>query len=168
MHQVHTQRTIAARMVHPGCAHWAPATRALGRVVARSVSCHRQRRSCRRPPLSRITAVPHAPLRAVSRVSQIFPQSCCACIATQPSGQAARLSRYTHLYRDPISQQPGPCARAGRVVGCIVAQPTVSRLLSITPVRITRPCRGPQSALRPHLPGPVSQYNPLYRDSNGQ
>ena len=34
VHSVHTQLTLAARMVRPGCAHCAPAARALRRVVA--------------------------------------------------------------------------------------------------------------------------------------
>ena len=46
---VHTQRTLAARTVRPGCAHCAQAARALRRVVASSVRCRRHRRPCRRP-----------------------------------------------------------------------------------------------------------------------
>ena len=133
--QVHTQRTMAARMVCPSYAHCAPAARALCCVVAHSVPC-------RRPPLGRLAAVPRAPLCAMPRVSQLFPRPCRARIETQTSTQAARLSRYTHLYRDPISQQPGPRALA------LARGPAVSQAMLAVSWPLLWPCRGPVQPYR--------------------
>ena len=97
---------------------------------------------CRRPPWpyrrcatrALELAVPHvsqprvpyrrAHLRAPAPYCSTSPDRVAPRIATKSNGQATRLSRYTHLYRDPVSQQPGPracatctCAR----VGCVVA-----------------------------------------------
>ena len=112
-----------------------------GRITGLVDSVAAHARPCRsaRPAVSR--SVPRAPcLRSPTRsaahitasctVSWCFPRPCRACIATQPSGQAACLSRYTHSHRDTVPQQPGPgvraarpCARADRVVAYIMALP---------------------------------------------
>ena len=183
MHQVHTLNPGCMHRPHalcPSSAHTAPCCGLWsvvlqgtpGSVAAHANLCRALCRACH------VTAPPElavAPIAASYVMSWRFPWSCRARIATQPSGQAARLSRYGHLYCDSISQQSGPrahatrpCALADRFTGYIVAQPIVSRFLSCALARTTRSCRGPQAAPTPHLPSPMSRYNPLYRHSNGQ
>ena len=57
MHSVHTQLTLAARMVRPGCAQCAQAVRArraLGRVLAVPRPCRSLAWPCRRPCVARL------------------------------------------------------------------------------------------------------------------
>ena len=135
---MHTQRTQAARTAPRPRLHCVVSWRAVCHVIGIGGSC-------RRPPLDRIVVVPQVPLRAVPHVSQPFPRPCRACIATQPSGQAARLSGYTHLYCDPISQQSGPRTRSTRPcewVGRVVASFWSCRGRAVALSWPATPCRG--------------------------
>ena len=113
----------------------------------------------------RIATRTHVPLRTSYAVSQCFPRPCRVCISTQPSGQAACLSRYAHSYRDTVPQQPGPRARtacpgvwADRIaafLGSVVASPHC----------VAVPYRGRALLVQASPCAPMSRYSLLYRDS---
>ena len=90
MHSVHTQLTLAARMVCPRCAKCTQAPRA--GAVCREHASHAADRVA--GPSGRVVALYRAPCMVVSQ-----PWLCC--IVTQPAATpSAPLSRYTQLYRD--------------------------------------------------------------------
>ena len=142
--QVHTQRTMAVRMVRLGCAHCVPAARAPRRVVARSGAV-----SQAHPVVSQRTpgrvAVHGWPCRCCAArpcaISQRLPRSCRVCIATQPTTKPlppyhdtidcivtrlqpdCPLVKIQRLYRDTTPQWPAPrlCHDIAR---CITTQST--------------------------------------------
>ena len=161
MHQVQT--------LNPDCTH---RPRALHLGSTHSAVSQAQHQPCRRPGwpcralyrraprtrccsyrsfLRRIVALPPAMSRLYHDTTQ---QPSRVPITIRPfvsrhNPSAARTSRARRL---PL-RAGRPC-RTWRRLGRIVGE--------------SWPCRGPQAMPRPHLPSPVSRYNPLYRDSNGQ
>ena len=92
--------------------------------------------SSRRAPC----CVPPASYRgAPCAVSWCLPRPCHACLAIQPSGQAVRLSRYAHSYRDTIPQHPGPRVPAVQLARKLA----VSRPVSAVSWPCPRPYHGP-------------------------
>ena len=103
---MHTQLTLATRMVRPGCTPCAPAARTSScrgaqwrRVVAQNRSCRRHRRSCRR-------CVVRSPERSVPRVLWLPP-------AVSPLYRdiAQRLSRASVTIRPFVSRPSPPIVR---------------------------------------------------------
>ena len=145
---MHTQRTLAARTLSPGRAH---------SVVLQASSAL----SLARPAVSR--ALPHvsqppapyrgALLRRIAALAALYRDTT---VAPQP--------RYNVLYHDT----PWPSHASARAVVRPAHRPAVSWLVSwpyhagswAWPGRVVAPAA--------MLSCPVSRYNPLYRDSNGQ
>ena len=140
--------------MHPPLAQLASTLRRVAGLArpcrsARLTVSHAVTRAVSQRPSSALLRVISQPPRLCCEHSQLYrgsvPGRIAAYLAIQPSGQAALLSRYSLLYRDTLPQQPGPrartarpCARAGRVVACIVALPR-------RVVGVAWPYRGPCS-----------------------
>ena len=124
--EVHTQRTLTEHTVRPGRAHYAQATGALRRVVARSVFCCRPSTSRVAGLAGRVTHCIAAPprmslfvvsqlLRHVASLSRNTTQRPSCALYRDPQG---RPQPQYNLYRD--STWPGHARKqAGRIVALL-------------------------------------------------
>ena len=153
--RVHSAPTLGL-----GCAD---TMHALRRVAGLARSCRTLCRSqCRHTPRARCCApCPSLPGIVGSTAGRV-PGRIAACLAIQPSGQAALRSQYAHSYRDTIPQQPGPCASAAR----LTSKPAISwHVLAVSWL-----CLAVSWLLLPVHARPLSRYSAVYRDQvqNGQ
>ena len=160
---MHTQ-TQAAHPLCPGSAHCAVSWPRTGRVAG--IGGHVAGPPLAVSPLCRARpcALP-APYRSASsgRVALVLPHN----LVAKP-----RVCHDTPICI--VTQSPNSQALVHALLA-IAGRPTVSQtMFAVLWRRLSRivaeawPCRGPQAVPRPHLPSPVSRYNPLYRGSTGQ